>query len=79
MGTYGIKCNRVTEKVITDKIMSLTKEEAEIIYRARCADKNLNFNNVQAQYKKFINFINYNCINRKISLPEQSLSFNFAR
>jgi len=46
VGTYGIKCNRVTEKIIVDKIISITKEEAERIYRARCVDKNLNFDKV---------------------------------
>lgn len=58
---------------------TLIDEEIENIYRQRCKDCALNFQNMAPQFDKFKKYVFNNSINRKIILNDLSLSLNFAK
>lgn len=79
VGTFGIKCTQVTSLVQSDKIDSLTPNEVELLYRAKCKDMHYTFENVQPQFQKFIIQTGISCINRKLDLVDMNLGLTFAK
>ena len=67
------------EEAVVEKDLVITDKVAEQIYRARCKDCNLNFDNMKPQFEKFKQYCSKKCINKKIVINDHQLSLNTAK